>query len=50
MKYLLSRLQQPSTYIGLAAAAAALVASHGAINSDSIAPLLAAFGLVQVNA
>jgi len=50
MNYLISRLQQPSTYMGLAAAVAALIASHGAINGDSIGPLLAAFGLVQVNA
>lgn len=49
MGYLRKRANQPSTWMGVTAAAFALVASKGAITPDVVASLLAAIGLVQID-
>lgn len=49
MGYIRKRLRQPSTWLGIAAAASALLASGGSFSPDVIASLLAAAGLVQID-
>lgn len=49
MGYIRKRLKQPSTWLGIAAAAIALSASGGTISPDVIVSLLAAAGLVQID-
>jgi len=47
--YIMTRITQPTTWLGLSAAGAALVASGGKFDGNVASALLAAFGLVHVN-
>lgn len=49
MGYIRKRFKQPSTWMGITAAALALAASGGQMSPDVIASLLAAAGLVQID-
>jgi len=49
MGYIRKRIKQPTTWLGIAAAAFAMVSSGGAITPEVTASLLAALGLVQVD-
>lgn len=49
MGYIRKRMKQPSTWMGLAAAAIALSSSGGYFSADVVASLLAALGLVQID-
>lgn len=50
MGYLRKRFAQPTSWLGIIAAAAALVSSKGVITPDVTASLLTALGLVHVDA
>lgn len=49
MNYIRARLKQPTTWIGVAAAAAALQASNGQVTPEIVSSLLVAFGFVHIN-
>lgn len=49
MNYIRTRLKQPTTWIGVAAAAAAMQATGGQITPEIVSSLLAALGLVHIN-
>lgn len=49
MGYIRKRLSQPTTWLGIASAGAALVASGGAFTPVVASALLSAFGLVHVD-
>lgn len=49
MGYIRKRLSQPTTWLGLAAAGAALFASGGSFTPEVVSSLLAALGLVHVD-
>lgn len=49
MGYIRKRLKQPSTWMGVVAAAFALAASGGQITPEVTASLLSAIGLIQID-
>lgn len=49
MGYFRKRMKQPSTWMGITAAAFALIASGGQMSPEVISSLLAAIGLVQID-
>ena len=49
MKYLSKRLKQPSTWLGLLGAAAALVASGGQVTPEVLGSLVTSLGLVHID-
>lgn len=49
LKYFVTRLPQPTSWIAVAMAVGSLFMTGGHLTADSFTPLLAAFGLFHVN-